>query len=950
MIQMTFSVKFQNQLRRTRPYVYESIEKTIMQCVQASGGKIKQEYHCLIAYFNEQSIGFWLDLLTIIETLKSTLDTTSRDLYGHICVISEQLDDDEIQILLHTLPTIKIKSGIWCTMNVSNSLNQLLVFAPGHEIAYDDVQSTFAQVDTLIANPDHNKENPLRLEISKYLKKDTDCNTVILGREFLGKRDALQWYTLNNNKDKKPLTIRFGTHGYGLCCFADALTSDLKQIFFDAKVILTDEILKLHEMLFHERLRDECSEFSVEKCKRFFTLLAQLYIKASSILNLKPIIILENLEKASSYTTNLFSEIYEETLKSNNVLLYGTCSSTSLPNVWKKLFSNILSCESDNIPAFDKNSLNDSLWEIAFAFELFGRYFPGGIFPQLFEEEGKNPQSIKRSLDLLIKNNIIKSPDDPQPQITGFVDGVEDSIPERANIVRNMVKNRLLAWVSAGKLTPCFNLLKILNFLKYTPTPLLVLESIRQDVINGTYSAVEESIADGTFDTICGEDRAGAIFYIYKTLKALNYGNENEIRETFKLPQVTNITIDAYKAQILTINAIYKLGISDEKTALDEIKEAMMISQNVKNRIGMSGVYRLFSLVHFYNKNVGDAMEYISFAVEEAERKKDYDEMSVVAYYAAAANFNFGNIPKAQRLILEAERAAIFCGRKEWALRSQFLMGRFNFEIGLYREAYLIFKSLLGNWDGSDPLTKEHFKVDKTKPQNELIINWLNRTKLFLSEKQKLIIAKTESSLRDEVLEEEKEKFRVFFNDNPDALEPLEFLNGDGQIFEIEAAYMQGEYQKVIDLCDRVLASPFTKSFQFLEQPDWSSGFAQCELLLYSMKDYWQRMVTVWWSLAVSRLDVSRSGEAVHTMQQITRDERMADIDPNAAFYFFANFIVLDNTESSEVDLNTAISMAFKRLQKRATKFENNDMRRTYLSNQYWNMIVFDKAREYKLI
>ncbi|GMO45587.1 MAG: hypothetical protein Ta2G_00500 [Termitinemataceae bacterium] len=938
MIQMTFSMKFQNQLRRTRPGVYDLVEKTITQCVEASGGKVKQEYHCLIAYFNEQSIGFWLDLLTIIETIEKTLDGTSRDLYGHICVISEYLDDDSIQILLHTLPTVNIKSGIWCTLPIQNFLSKLLLFLPNQEIKYDDIPSPFAQVDSLVENETQYKENPLRFEISKFLKKDPKSNTAILGPTFLGKRDAVQWYSKECNADYEPLTIRFGVWGYGLCCFADSLSPTLKNFFYDAEIPLTDEIIKLHEMLFNERLRDECSQFSLEKCKRFFILLTSYYIEASKKLGCRPIIVLENLENATDEASNLFMDIYKENLKQNDVLLYATCSAKALPVEWKKLFSNILSCESDIIPTFDKTIINSSLWEIAFACELFGHYFPSHLFLQLFEQEGKNPASIQKSLELLLKNNIIKSLDNPQPQVLGFLDGIEDSIEERADIVRNMVRSRLLSWVSAGKLTPCFNLLKILNDLKYSPTPLLVLEAIRQDVINGTYQAVEDSIADGSFDMICGLDRASAIFYIYKTLKALNYGNEAEIRETFKLPQVTNITIDAYKAQILIINAIYKMGISDEKTALDEIKEAMMISQNVRNKICMSGVYRLFSFVHFYNKEIRDGMDYISFAMEETEGKKDYDEMSIVAYYNAGANFIFGNISKAQRLILQAERAAIFCGRKDWALRSQFLSGRFYFEIGQYREAYLVFHSLSENW-----------KNDKNKAPYEFITNWLSRTKLFLLEKQKLIIEKTESSF-DEILEAEKERFNVFFRENPGVYDPIEFSGGDGKIFEIEAAYMQGNFSEVVDKAEMVLSLPFIKTFQFLEQPDWSSGFAQCELLLYSMNDYWQRMANVWWSLAICRMDKSRANEAVHTMQQIMRDERMAEIDPNASFYFFANFKVLESTGSNEVDRNTAISMAYKRLQRRASKIDDMETRRTYLSSQYWNMILFDKAREYKLI
>ncbi|GMO39032.1 MAG: hypothetical protein Ta2B_18580 [Termitinemataceae bacterium] len=962
MIQLTFSMKFQNQLRRTRPDVYSYVERTIAQCVTASGGKVKQEYHCMMAFFNEQTIGFWLDLLTIIETIKRTLDVARRDLYGYICVISKCFDDDQIQLLLHTLPSVQVNSGIWCTLSVRDSLDQLLFFTPPYRSKISDMlPDTFVQVDSTLQQDEYS-ENPFHNEIEKILSMNNGKNIVLVGKEFLGKRDALQCYVKRINSGFLPLTIRFGTWGLGLCYFVDALSPQIKKTFIDSGVQLDEELIKLHEMLFNERLRDECSAFSIEKGKQLCRILCTSYVRAAKNTKCTPIIILENIEKASDNATEIFIEVYNELLKNNDALIYATSTTREIPDDLKKIFSSLLNCTEETAAERETNNsslmsaareyqlnhlsnsgnlqLNKGLWEIAYAFKLFGQYFPSYLFLELFEEEGKSALSIKRSLELLKKNNIIKSIDNPLPKNFGNENYIADIIAERADFVRNMVKNRLLAWVSSGRLKPCFNLLETLYTLKYTPTALLVLESIRQDIINGTYRAIENAINNGTFDQICGQERAAPMFYIYKTLKALNFCGEAEIRETFKTVQMPSITIDAYKAQVLIINATYKIGINDEKNALNEMKEAMMICQNIRNKIGISQVYRLFSLVHFYNKDIRDAMDYISFAMEETERKKDYDEMTVVSYYAAAANFIYGNISKAQRLITQAEKAAVFSGRKEWALRCKFLSGRFCFEIGLYIEAYQIFDNLLQNWEN-----------DKNCPQNSFIANWLLRTKLFIMEKLKYINEKMDTTnLRDDSLEKEKEKYSSFIDGNIDVDEIVQFHDGDGSIFEIEAAYIQGNYKKAIDLSEVILALPFNKGFQFLEQPDWSSGFAQCEFLLYSMKDYWHRMVTVWWSLAVCHLGDSRALDAVHAMQQIIRDERMADIDPNAAFYFFANFKVLDKTNANEVDCNTAISMAFKRLQRRASKIDDIETRHTYLSSQYWNQIVFDKAREYKLL
>jgi hypothetical protein len=42
--------------------------------------------------------------------------------------------------------------------------------------------------------------------------------------------------------------------------------------------------------------------------------------------------------------------------------------------------------------------------------------------------------------------------------------------------------------------------------------------------------------------------------------------------------------------------------------------------------------------------------------------------------------------------------------------------------------------------------------------------------------------------------------------------------------------------------------------------------------------------------------------------------------------------------------------MAFKRLQRRAGRIDDIVTRRAFLSNQYWNKILFNTAKAYKLI
>jgi hypothetical protein len=85
-------------------------------------------------------------------------------------------------------------------------------------------------------------------------------------------------------------------------------------------------------------------------------------------------------------------------------------------------------------------------------------------------------------------------------------------------------------------------------------------------------------------------------------------------------------------------------------------------------------------------------------------------------------------------------------------------------------------------------------------------------------------------------------------------------------------------------------------------------------------------------------------------MQSILRDERLAEMDPGDAFYFYAWYQVLERSGAAQSDMNTALSMAFKRLQRRASRIDDIETRKTFLSQPRWNGALSLAAKEYKLI
>jgi hypothetical protein len=113
----------------------------------------------------------------------------------------------------------------------------------------------------------------------------------------------------------------------------------------------------------------------------------------------------------------------------------------------------------------------------------------------------------------------------------------------------------------------------------------------------------------------------------------------------------------------------------------------------------------------------------------------------------------------------------------------------------------------------------------------------------------------------------------------------------------------------------------------------------------------WDRMLLTYRALALCHIpgaDQSGREEAIREMRRIMRDE-LPETDPNDAFYYYSYYRVLKRSGAPEIDLNTAISLAFKRLQRRASRIDDNDAKRAFLSYHHWNGALESAAREHKL-
>ena len=912
MVQMLFYIRFRSQLRRTRPDLVASLESIVTKAASAAGGATEAGRKVLTASFDEDRIGFWLDMVIFLERVHKALEKASGELYGYVLTLGRNIPESSAMKLYRFLPGKDQRSstGILCSEEVCKALESYMVFGSD-------------RTSKLPPEPDDG-------ESSDY----DEYRELLEWRSFDGEGKGPQYhYYAELLRDTPPLNVRFGVGGCGLVSFADSFSPLIRSFIADnVSAASMEELDATNSLLFRERLRQEWSPYMTDRARRFIRTLLTAYIAAAKARSAHGALILEALHLADTATVNVFKEVYFSLGEEKELLVLAASNSAekSLKS-WSDTLNRVIVNTHDEFPAPCKtgggqDAIPREILEVSYNIFLLGRYFPDHLFPQLFEEEGINRETYFRSLAMLASLDALAG-GYSRPGVPVFAFRGEKVMGARREKIRRTVRKIILDWVGAGRLRPCFNLLMILFELGDRAADDLILRSIKADVINGTTEGIERYLKKKRFVSLVGAENAAVLTYIYRTLKALASGDRDSIKEAFQEPVPSMTLVDnrpcygAYQAQVQINLTAYYIGIRDAEAASEAVRKAMYLNRN----LGKSAVpaHRLFSLVNLSRRRVDDAQEYISFALEQAERMEQDEELVLTCYFASSISYLYGNLSKAERLASRAEETALALGQSGWFTRSRFLRGRVKFETGHYEEALAIFQSLDSAIAAGAVLRSETMAAT--------VRAWIYRANVFLAR----------------------------FPSEAEAASGI-----DGRIFEIEAAYFAGNYEKAKDLAERFLSPPqedaqesyhvelhYGKDFLFTEQPDWRSGFAQCENMLVNGKAPVARMAWVYRAMAQCALRPSPEAkrEILGGMQRFMRDELLPDTDPIDAFFFYAWYCMLRDTESAQVDMNTVVSIAYKRLQRRATRIDDIGTKQAFLTLSRWNNALNLAAREYKL-
>ena len=908
MINLFFFLKFKSQLRRTRPDNVRKIDEILTRAIIDAGGKITAGRSVICADFNENTIGFWLDIYILIENLIKNMDA-SKDFFGYSLVITGKSPATP-ELLCRFLANC---GGVFFD---SKAVRRFIPYADFERPSqwqkdkntHKYGSGSFFRISELkVFKPDENIAFNWKNDVSRILSAEHGKNILFLGQVFSQIHSGLHNYCKKINGDFPALSICFDSVGLG--ALIDAWSPGIRSLSNTP----ANDINLLWESLFRDRIRDEVSNYTVRNIKRFLFFLLDFYFVAAQKRKRTPVLILENIHLAGKMVTELLLESLSEVdIKDRDkLLILGTSDDDISPKKleqWRVVFEFVkVIAPDDQQLALPKLSIE--LWEIVYAIALYGRYFSPELFPKLFEEDEKNPVMIARAFSILHTLGVIDNPREPRLLNRNLEERAFKILGDKAVSIKNSVCGRLLNWAVRRNLNPCFRLLTIIAGLDGTRhiDNLLLLKSIYSDIINGTITGIEQAARCGLLEELFTDQKADAIRCIYKTSNALHTGYENDINEIFQESvRSSNFTsLPVLNAQIIVNHCGYYIAKHDMKTAFAKAKEAILQGQN-KNTFCLPQAYRLFSLVSLSKHQIAETIEYLNFALVNAEKIGNYHEMGISAYYAAAAQVLYGDMHKAQRLVQNSIEQSLSAGCAEWADRARFLQGRINFELGHYRKAHDIFEAL----------RKEPYG-DISEEKDSLLAAWIYRSQIYYLDQ---------------------------------SLPKPEPANFDANLFEVEASYLAGDYERTVSL-SASLNNPFTGDhYLYTERPDWRSGFAQCEHLYFSQGEIQDRMLCIFRSLALSCLSEEDGEKALLDIEQLLREERLCEMDLWDTFYYYAKYRILEQTGANHVDMSTAVSMAFKRLQRRASRIEDIDTRRQYLNGPRWNRELCVVAKDFKLI
>ena len=357
----------------------------------------------------------------------------------------------------------------------------------------------------------------------------------------------------------------------------------------------------------------------------------------------------------------------------------------------------------------------------------------------------------------------------------------------------------------------------------------------------------------------------------------------------------------------------YLVVRGETSMALQWVKKGMIQFQNAGHADGEREATIGLASVLLAEGKFDEALEYLSMSDTAGRERAGLD--NIVSHgLRAVALFVQGNLSRAEVESQTSLRISRTLKRREWELFLQFLAARISFELGFYDRAQLGFQQALA----LETLYEQ-------PPARDVLLRWLARSFAYGGKLD------TAEGILGEVADHWEKSF---------------FLS--------ECSFFMHNHGRALEHCDRAITFEQGSDQEVFpgERVRWADGFRDVEGRCFQLlrenalvRRILQSFQAYLWGLEGS------SERGIEQLQMITRGGRIPPSDPYQSLYTYFYACTLPDVRSTELDDSlTVLSKSLKLLQQRASRIDDSSERWQYLSNNYWNSLLFAEAKKKKMI
>lgn len=518
----------------------------------------------------------------------------------------------------------------------------------------------------------------------------------------------------------------------------------------------------------------------------------------------------------------------------------------------------------------DLKNIPSDLLELSWLVYRAVQFLGADEFVPFFIFLGKKDDFISALGTWLYSYGILSNPDDFNSVNLSLFYRIESKLGERTGLLDSKIASFLWKKYEEGLLVPSFAFLAVLDSLHFIPPDSFFVSCL--------YHEADFSMA------------------------------LERVRDRFRNPEIAVAVEKTERA--------WKSYDSGDLSGADSVaREVLRIFQGEGILAGEYRVLSLIALLSLARNNGDDAIVYLEFALENAERMHDSHAELCTRFDMSLVHFILGNFHFSVCSLESVDRIVGTCYAKDWEVLVLFIKGRIAFELGDYRNAELYFQT-----------AASLASVHQIPESVSLCRVWYARALVFQNR----------------------------FATGQDILISCALTIPEAYLFLLEACLLSGRKIDGVAFPEKLPEPSVAAERWSTGQISWRSGFSMAEDRCFGNHADLRiasRMYDVLTLCYRSRFD--EAPDVPDIVRRISEHAKNAlEVkDPYAGIYYYFSYDLAARLSTAQsADATAFLSRAFKYLQKRANEIDDNAMREQYMQTPIWNSRLYRAARDNMLI